>query len=363
MIDTELNTLISFLEPLQGNALSGYVDNIHGKLFYLTVNDKIVPILDPEPRETNSWVVSPTSHYYRYALHELEKLRHPLLKGGAKLGTELMEPLFRLCHLDRVLIVNGLPFATSLCPSLNPSEIGQVHDQLLQLYPDRCILWRCFTNEYHSSILASFRSLRYRLIPSRVVYFSDPAQDRSFQSRMIKSDRKLQEEMGYEVIEKEALRREDLPRITELYRLLNTEKYSHLNPQLNPQFFRHALETDFIQFKALQKEGRIDAILGYYTMEDQLTGPIFGYDTSQDPENGLYRLISLMLAQEARKKGLLLHQSAGAGSFKRLRRAEAALEFDAVFDRHLPKWRRIPWQFLQTSFQTLGSKTKQLMDQ
>ncbi|SFK89258.1 hypothetical protein SAMN05518846_1231, partial [Brevibacillus centrosporus] len=53
-----------------------------------------------------------------------------------------------------------------------------------------------------------------------------------------------------------------------------------------------------------------------------------------------------LLVQEARKKELLLHQSAGVGAFKADRGAVGEVEYTAVYVRHLPLSRRIVWRVL-----------------
>lgn len=75
--------------------------------------------------------------------------------------------------------------------------------------------------------------------------------------------------------------------------------------------------------------------------------PFFGYDPSLPKENGLYRIISTMVALEAKKMGGFLHMSAGASTFKRLRRAVPKLEYNAVCCEHLSFSRKIPWTFLR----------------
>ncbi|HLO02610.1 MAG TPA: hypothetical protein VK191_05845, partial [Symbiobacteriaceae bacterium] len=122
--------------------------------------------------------------------------------------------------------------------------------------------------------------------------------------------------------------------------------YSHFNPDFTERFFELALQTDSFYLVGLRKAGRIDGVLGYFWRSGVMTTPIFGYDTSLPQELGLYRMISAILAQEARRRGLLLHASAGAASFKRLRGAVPAIEYSAVYDRHLPVHRRLPWAIL-----------------
>jgi hypothetical protein len=126
-----------------------------------------------------------------------------------------------------------------------------------------------------------------------------------------------------------------------------TPKYSPFNPDFTERFFAHALATQSFYLIGLRKAGRFDAVLGYFWRNGVMTTPIFGYDTGLPQALGLYRMISAVLAQEARRRGLLLHASSGAASFKRNRGAAPAIEYSAVYDRHLPVYRRLPWAILE----------------
>ena len=86
----------------------------------------------------------------------------------------------------------------------------------------------------------------------------------------------------------------------------------------------------------------VDSLGGRY-----ITAPLFGYDTALPQRLGLYRLLSTLTSLEALAQGRVVHFSAGVGPFKRLRGGQAAIEYNAVYTRHLPAgWRR-PWRFLQ----------------
>jgi hypothetical protein len=43
-----------------------------------------------------------------------------------------------------------------------------------------------------------------------------------------------------------------------------------------------------------------------------------------------------LLLSQARERGAQLHYSSGAGQFKRMRGGEPALEYTAIYTRHLP---------------------------
>ena len=74
-----------------------------------------------------------------------------------------------------------------------------------------------------------------------------------------------------------------------------------------------------------------------------MTTPLLGYDTSAPEEAGLYRTLTIMISRVARERGLLLNCSGGVGDFKRKRGAVTHIEYNAVYTRHLPWWRRVPW--------------------
>jgi hypothetical protein len=171
---------------------------------------------------------------------------------------------------------------------------------------------------------------------------------------MFKSDYKIFQNSPYKLIENSEITSEDIPRIISLYRALNIEKHSIINPQFNEQYLELAIKSNFLEVRAFKLNGRIDAVLAYVSNDRCMTSPIFGYDTSLPQELGLYRMLSTLLLLQAKESKLFLNQSAGGGSFKKLRRAEGAVEYNAVYCKHLPLGRRIPWNLLRYSLNTIG---------
>lgn len=104
----------------------------------------------------------------------------------------------------------------------------------------------------------------------------------------------------------------------------------------------------------LKKEGRLNAILGYFSRNDVMTTPLFGYDTSIDQKTGLYRMLTAILVEEAKQKSLLLNMSSGAAEFKRCRGAESAIEYTAVYVNHLPYFRRVGWKAFEILINKIG---------
>ena len=179
---------------------------------------------------------------------------------------------------------------------------------------------------------------------------------------MFKSDLKIVKSSQYEVINNDQIHKADYSRILDLYRDLYITKYTSYSPQLNLNFIELAVKNKILNMKALRKDGKIDAVMGYFARNGVATSPIFGYDLSLPQDLGLYRIISTLLTLEAKDKGLIVNQSAGAGQYKRLRRAESDIEYTAVYSRHLPFARRLPWYFMKTVINGIGLPVMRYFD-
>ncbi len=97
----------------------------------------------------------------------------------------------------------------------------------------------------------------------------------------------------------------------------------------------------------LEKDGQLNAIMGFFVRNGAMTQPLFGYDTSLPLGEGLYRLLTLVTLQDGVKRGLLVHVSGGVGKFKKVRGGESVTEYNAVYTKHLPRKRQLPWKLIQ----------------
>jgi len=170
------------------------------------------------------------------------------------------------------------------------------------------------------------------------------------QKKLLKHDEELLQKSSYDIIDGKDISSKDIKRLVELYNMLYLDKYSKLNVQFNEHFMQElAIDSNYLNIKALRnKEGRIDAILGYFIRNETITTPVFGYDTTLSVKDyPLYRLLSIILVQEARKHKSLLNQSSGAGEFKRIRGSKNSFEYTAVYCSHLPLYQQFPFLFLK----------------
>src|SRR5690606_8483777 len=126
-------------------------------------------------------------------------------------------------------------------------------------------------------------------------------------------------------------------RVADLYHLLYVDKWSAHNPRYTRPYVRHALGEGLLPGQALvDRDGRVDGAYGAWIRAGVFYVPIIGYDTGLPRALGLYRMLTALMAEDARRRGALVHNSAGVSQFKQRRGATPVLEHSLVFDGHLP---------------------------
>ena len=294
-------------------------------------------------------ICSPWLHYVRYPLGELD--RHG--RGfGALFRRGLLYasiPFLRVSNIDQVVWVNNWLITTNPQPTLDRAEIERLTDTLRKQYPRHAIVFRTVNPEVNQEFATDLVACGYRLVASRTVYLLDPASREYRRNKDVRLDRNLLHRGDYEILPHEALSPADMPRVAELHRLLYMEKHSVLNADYSPLFFETAWRNRFLEFRALRRQGRIDAYTASFALGDLMTACLVGYDTRLPRKLGLYRRSIALIMEESRRNGLRLNLSAGAGEFKYHRGARPCVEYDAVFDRHLPLHRRAGWSLLKAA--------------
>ncbi|MNI19825.1 hypothetical protein D3C73_732720 [compost metagenome] len=255
--------------------------------------------------------------------------------------------------------MNNWLLSTNLYPELNEKQAQAVVSFVRAAFPNHSIVFRSLNATTNAALMKELGQSGCRMVPSRQVYLLSPHLVHASNSKvrwLIKRDFGLIAKHGYEVLSPEQLTEADMPRLVELYNQLYLDKYSRYNPQFSENFFKLAWSKKLLNLYALhnREEGRIDAVLGFFSRNGIMTTPVFGYDTSLPKALGLYRMLSAVLIGLARDHGYLLHESSGAAQFKRNRGANSDIEYSAVFDKHLPLYRRIGWTFLGAVLRGIG---------
>jgi len=335
-----------YIRSLTCHGPSAYVDNARVTMKALRVDDVVLPIVINEPGYENSDVCSPYSHYVSYTREELVR-RHPRIPRaffGAVMG--VFGGALAHCKLDKVVYVNNWLLTTNPHVPLTSEQMVQITVFLQERYPDHAIVHRSVNpylhGAHHDALLAS----GYRMVKSRVVYLIDPRDESVNRRSDLKKDLSLLRRTPYSIVESGRIADSDVPRMVALYRALYLDKHSELNPQMGRRFFSLTLREGLLEYKALRRDGRIDAVRSYYVNHGVVTGAFVGYDQSLPLKVGLFRQLFALLFLEARERGALLNWSAGIAGFKTQRGAFPVTEYDAVYDRHLPARRRLGWRLV-----------------
>ena len=336
-----------YLLPMMLDGAQKYIKNIYNtRLMLVKVDEVIIPITISDFHPDNTYTVSPYSHYVSYGgFEEVKHLNNPPVEALIKIIMNPVAWYFRRTELDKVLYVNNYLLSTNLYPSVNSGQLSALSEALPKWFPDRAIVFRSVDQKKNPHIYQALEANGYELVLSRQVWYMEPEQ--AVCTRQYKEDMRVLRKHGYEVVDGKDLNDEELARALHLYNLLYLEKYSYYNPQFTFEFMKLARDEEILHLRALKRDGKINAVMGFFIRNGTMTQPLFGYDTSLPQEEGLYRLLTLITLQEGLERKLLVHASGGVGKFKKVRGGKSVTEYNAVFTKHLPARRQRPWRLIK----------------
>ncbi len=320
-----------------------YVDNANVQMAALVIDEKVLPLVISERVEGNSNVCSAYAHYFEYAVQEFARRYRRVPLGLLKAPRSLLGALLRSGSIDRIVFVNNWLLPTNPSHGLSSAQIAGLTAYLTRRYPDSAIVFRSVNPLTDRPGLDALQANSYRLVPSRRIYMLDTSSRRYLERSDVRKDLRRLRQTSYSIVDSPEALAPHAPRIAALYRDLYLGKYSLLNPQFNPDFFSLTLQERFLTYRALVKDGRVDAFACYFVKDGVMTSSLLGYDLQRPRNLGLYRLAFALLIAEAARRKAWLNMSGGAGSFKMFRGAVPVQECDAVYERHLPVHRRLPW--------------------
>ncbi|WP_099521199.1 GNAT family N-acetyltransferase [Paenibacillus sp. BIHB 4019] len=343
----ERNKAADYMLPLMQNGVKLFIRNVRTELRLLQAGQAWLPLTVNEQEYDNSYVCSPYGTYVKYAEEELYLLENPLLRFLCGSLLKAIAPLLRWAQIDRNVHVNNWLLSTNLYTEISSYELEGATQTLTASYPKHAIIYRSLNRRTNEKLLAQLLQQGYVLVPSRQVYFFNGADPLYLKKKNTKWDRKLLAQSGYRIVPHAELGEPDYERIAELYDLLYVGKYSALNPQFTAEYIRHCHQKGLLEMTGLRDEkGVLQGVMGCFIHGEVISVPLVGYNTALPQHNGLYRILMHLAMQAAADRGQLLHLSSGAANFKRIRGAEAEMEYSAVYIRHLSAGRRAVWSGL-----------------
>lgn len=343
----------AFLAPLLTHGVTASIANVRTELRLLVAEGRVLPLTVNDDQAPNAWVVSPYNAYIDYAGEETRELDGAALRLSIRGALAGLGAVLRVGRIDRVVHVDNWCLSTNLHPPLHPETLAAIQRLLRDTWPTHAHAWRSVHAWRGEPLPVHLTALGYRALPARSCFVWDPHDADHRASRDLKNDARILRNRGFEVVGADQLTDGDAPRLRALYDALYLDKYSRHNPMFTDRFVRTALAGG-LTVRALRREGVLYGVLGYIHRAGFMTTPLFGYDTDLPVKTGLYRMCSRVLVDEAIERGLILHQSAGAASFKRNRHAEPVLEHTFVDVDHLPAGRRAAWEVLRQALEKVA---------
>lgn len=345
----------NYLKPLITYGVSNYISNVRTDLMIIVIDDYILPITKNNKEYDNSYVVSNYSLYINYAKEELQSLNKPWLSIVLKPLLSVLSKLFKISKVNKSITVNNWMLSTNLYFDLTKDQITRLTTFLTNKFPQYNIVFRSIHTYEENNLFFNFKNNKYKMIPSRQVYFYNPNISLSRnQRKSVKRDSNLFKNKNYLIHKNKDLREADINKIVKLYSDLYLEKYSFLNPIFTDDFIRLAITKNILNIIAIRENDDLIAVLGYFERNGLMTTPLFGYNTSFPIKKGLYRMLSNIIMTEAEENNFIAHQSSGASEFKRVRGSKPNIEYSAIYDKHLPLYRRVMWSSLEFLLEKIG---------
>lgn len=320
----------SYLLPLIKNTTTAYIKNVKTKLYVLSVDDLVLPVTVNDEDYENSYVCSPYTHYVSYAIEELRELKNPLVEAVLKVPLSILGCCLKLSKVNKVVCVNNWMLSTNLYPEISKTQLQDMTKLLMERFKGYTIMFRSLNDLTTKSILESLEAQGYLKIASRRSYISDtliPLKSRA--KSIVNKDMKL---LSERMLWKEGsdLSYSERQRILDLYNQLYLDKYSMWNPQFTMSYIDEMIQNRILECHVLLIDGEIQGVVGFLIRNNVMTTPFFGYNLEWPIEMGLYRMLSSKLLAEASARRLTLHQSSGAGEFKKSRGAQPIVEYSLV---------------------------------
>ncbi|WP_238480155.1 GNAT family N-acetyltransferase [Eikenella glucosivorans] len=315
-----------------------------------TVIDRVQP---------NCYTASPHAAIVDYAKDELVKL--PPLRRMAAAGLLAgLGGILRANQIDRMATLNNYCLSTnSFSHGFQAASMADLTDAAVQKWPQHALSIRSLNVRQHADLIARLERLGWQMVVSRQVYIIDDW-PHAFAKANTKRDRKLLHDGRY-VFERLGVGSPDADFQVALYcyNRLYLHKYSKQNVQFTTRFLREAAARGILELYLLRdaETGKGAGVSGIVKDSDTATAPIVGYDDTVPQSEGLYRRCMAQSMQAAHEAGLTLNFSSGAPDFKKVRGAVPAIEYMAVYTRHLPPPRRPIWALLHKISHAFYKKT------
>ncbi|WP_375773664.1 GNAT family N-acetyltransferase [Archangium gephyra] len=337
----------AYLTPLMKRGSEAFVSD-RTTLRLVELDGHVLPLAINDAEYGNSPMLSNFARYVTLQVKAIERGNWGPVYGRLVRGVlHGVGAMLKAARIDRCVYVDHWLVLRNRGVLLSAEQVRRLTAFLTERFPGHALVFPALSLATHAPLLNTLGGEGYEAVyafHTRVLLPYKAEVSRQVRENR-RRDARLLEASGYEVVDGQA-RPGCAPRLAELYRLLNEEKYS-TNQRMAPEFFEAALRDGTLHFRLAVKDGRIDGFFAYAVSHDVLFAPVFGYDVNLPQELGLYRGLVHQLIQEAMELGVAVELGAGADQFKSMRGDSPMPRYSAVYTRHLPGWRQQGWRLLR----------------
>lgn len=318
------------LQMLVENGLDLFIDNCNAQIVILEYENYYLPLVITENDKNQTYLTSLISSYIDYPKHILKRRIVNILFS-------FFNKILGWSSTDKVVYVNHWLISTNIHHDLSAEQIDEITKFIRQNFPDYAICFRNVAKETNAILYNSLNQNKYRFLINRSSYYIDKSDfDKVYKKHSLKKDISLCKKRDYQIADNVV----DIAKQVQLYNDLYINKYTCLNPQYNEKFFDMLKDNDFENYTLLNKQ---DEIVGFYipfVLNNTISVPWFGYDTSIIQKEGLYRQLMLNIIEYAKNNNYNLNLSSGVGEFKQRRGAKQYWEYLAIDYSHLNIFRK-----------------------
>ncbi len=340
------NVSFSMIQQLLKQNSTHFVSNIKTTVAALVFENDAWPLTINKTEYRNALICSPYTTYVTYPLGELKKFNF-WIKGIVLLNTAFMFLLCRLTKFNQVIQVNNNLNSIIKHPRQFITLLPSLTKKITARYPKHAITFYRVNDALDQDFLKTLKDNGYYVFPDRGVHVFFPESGFIRRSHA-KRDISLLRKSSYKIVSHDELTMQDAERFAQLYKQLFVDKHSKYNPIYTAHYFQMAIQHRWHHYTALRNsDGQIDAFISWFDSENtMICGPL-GYDCVVDRKMGLYRQLVALCLQRADAHNLIFNMGGGSDEFKTNRGSTSTLEYVAVYCKHLPLYRRIPWKILQ----------------
>ena len=320
-----------FLQMLVKNGLEFYLDNCNAKIAILEYGNFYLPLVLAKNDKNQTYLTSLISSYIDYPKYILKNRFINIL-------FDFFYKILDFGSIDKVVYVNHWLISTNIHYDLSDIQIGEITKFLKQIFPDYVICFRNVAKETNGTLFNSLASNKYKFLVNRCSYYIDNNSfEKVYKKQSLKKDLSLYKKGEYKISDSII----DVHIQKKVYNDLYINKYTCLNPQYNEKFFDMLCHNGFESYTLLNKQNKIVGFFVPFVINDTVSVPWFGYDTSVIQKEGLYRLLMLNIIEYAKNNNLNLNLSSGVGEFKQRRGAKPYWEYLAIDYSHLNIFRKL----------------------